>query len=43
MNKNNIDNELTLSSLFFETVDSVRGYGFLHHAVCSTLAINPPL
>ncbi len=34
---------LTLSSRDFESVESVKGYGFLRHAACSTLAINPPL
>ncbi len=42
MDKCKLDNTLTVASQVFESVESVRGYGLLRHAVCSTLAITPP-
>ena len=43
MNRSCRNNSLTLSSMVFENVESVKGYGYLRHAACSTLSINPPL
>jgi len=30
------------SCMVFESLESVKGYGFLRHAACFTLLINPP-
>ncbi len=44
MNRSCRNNSLTLSSMVFESVESVKGYGLLcHDAFASTLSINPPL
>ncbi len=43
MDRVNRNKRLTLSSKDFESVESVKGYGFLRHAACFTLSITPPL